>query len=342
MSGIKKGMITGVLAGMILVISGCTSKTPISRTDFKLDTVVTITLYDSKDISLIDHCMELCDEYEKIFSRTDRDSELYKLNHRELSPVKGTEDSYELSSELADLIREGVAFSKETDGAFDIAIAPLTRLWDFKSEEHVIPKDREIKRAVSKCGCEEVFFEGSRIILPSQDTEFDLGSIAKGYIADRLKEYLEGEGVRSATIDLGGNVVCIGDKKGAPFKIGIQKPFADRNETISIMDIKDKSVVSSGIYERFFVKNDVLYHHLLNPKTGYPYKNGLLSVTIVSDRSVDGDALSTACFALGLKKGLAFAETQKGVQAVFITENGDVHYTKNFHKEISVQEQKSK
>ncbi len=342
MSGIKKGMMISMLAGVVLFVSGCASNVPVSKTDFKLDTVVTITLYDSKDVSLIDHCMELCDEYEEIFSCTDKNSELYKLNHRELPPVNGMENSYEISSELAELIREGLVFSKETEGAFDIAIAPLSRLWDFKSEEHAIPQEKNIKKAVSKCGCEDVDLEGNRITLPSQDTEFDLGAIAKGYIADRLKEYLETEGIRNATIDLGGNVVCVGDKKGIPFKIGIQKPFADRNETIAVMDIRDKSVVSSGIYERFFIKNNILYHHLLNPKTGYPYKNDLLSVTIISERSVDGDALSTACFALGLKEGLAFAEKQKGVQAVFITENGEVHYTKNFHKEISIQEQNAK
>ena len=135
---------------------------------------------------------------------------------------------------------------------------------------------------------------------------------------------------------LGGNVLCIGGRPdGEPFKVGVQKPFADRNETAAVVDINGRSVVSSGIYERCFKQDGKLYHHILDPHTGYPYDNGLISVTIISDRSVDGDALSTTCFALGLKKGLAFAE-KKGVQAVFITKDYELHYTKDFQKKIKV------
>ena len=142
--------------------------------------------------------------------------------------------------------------------------------------------------------------------------------------------------MKSAIINLGGNVLCIGGKPdNSAFKIGIQKPFADRSETIAVMDIRDKSVVSSGIYERCFEQDGILYHHLLNPKTGYPYDNGLIAVTIISDKSVDGDALSTTCFALGLEDGLKFAE-KKGVQAVFITEDYELHYTDGFQGEINV------
>ena len=175
-----------------------------------------------------------------------------------------------------------------------------------------------------------------RITLPSDDIQFDVGAIAKGYIADRLKDFLVKKGVNSAIINLGGNVLCIGSKPdGTPFKVGIQKPFADRNETEAVMDIAGKSVVSSGIYERCFKQGGKLYHHILNPQTGYPYDNGLISVTIISDQSVDGDALSTTCFALGLKDGLKFAE-KKGVQAVFITEDYELHYTDGFQDEINV------
>ena len=181
-----------------------------------------------------------------------------------------------------------------------------------------------------------VIFDGQDITLPSDDIQFDVGAIAKGYIADRLKDFLVKKGVNSAIINLGGNVLCIGSKPdGTPFKVGIQKPFADRNETEAVMDITGKSVVSSGIYERCFKQNGKLYHHILNPKTGYPYDNSLISVTIISDQSVDGDALSTTCFALGLEDGLKFAE-KKGVQAVFITEDYELHYTDGFRDEIRV------
>ena len=151
-----------------------------------------------------------------------------------------------------------------------------------------------------------------------------------------MKDLLVKKGVNSAIINLGGNVLCIGSKPdGTPFKVGIQKPFADRNETEAVMDITGKSVVSSGIYERCFKQGGKLYHHILNPQTGYPYDNGLISVTIISDQSVDGDTLSTTCFALGLEDGLKFAE-KKGVQAVFITEDYKLHYTDGFQDEINV------
>ena len=292
------------------VFSGCSAKTenvkntdagsqdPISATAIKLNTAVTVTIYDSQDRELLTECMNLCDKYEKIFSRTADDSELYQLNHRELTPVKGTEDTYQVSASLAELVSKGLDYSVLSEGAFDIAIEPLTSLWNFTAENPKVPKDSLI-----------------------------------------LKDYLVSQDVKSAIINLGGNVLCIGEKTdNSAFKIGIQKPFADRSETIAVMDIRDKSVVSSGIYERCFEQDGTLYHHLLNPKTGYPYDNGLIAVTIISDQSVNGDALSTTCFALGLEDGMKLAESLDDVQAFFVTSDYEIHYTRDFQKKIKVTE----
>ena len=327
---------------ILLALSGCkaadTENTePISSTAIKLNTVVTITIYDSTDRSLLDECMKLCDKYEAVFSRTSSDSELYKLNHRLLQTAGNNSDTYQVSEDLAELIDTGLQYSEMSQGAFDIAIAPLTSLWDFTAEDPQVPDDTLIQDALKKCGYSGISVDGTSVTFSSKDTEIELGAVAKGYIADRLKDYLISEGVKSAIIDLGGNVLCIGSKPdGTPFKIGIQKPFADRNETIAAMDITGKSVVSSGIYERCFTQDDVLYHHILNPKTGYPYDNDLVSVTIISDKSVDGDALSTTCFALGLKKGLEFAQSLDNIQAFFVTKDYEIHYTKDFQKEINI------
>jgi thiamine biosynthesis lipoprotein len=162
--------------------------------------------------------------------------------------------------------------------------------------------------------------------------QIDLGGIAKGYIADRLKEYLVGEGVTGGIIDLGGNILCIGGKtEQEDFKIGIRQPFADRNETIASVSIRDKSVVSSGVYERYIQTEDgKIYHHILDPRTGYSYENGLLGVTIISDKSVDGDGLSTTVFALGLEDGMKLVESLDGVEAAFVTEDEKVTYSKDF------------
>ena len=346
-----------ILAGTLIlssaVLSGCSSKVnttqtadsesqePISTTAIKLNTAVTVTIYDSQDRNLLTECMNLCDKYEKIFSRTASDSELYKLNHRQLTPVNGTEDTYQVSDSLAELVSEGLDYSELSEGAFDIAIEPLTSLWDFTAEDPQVPEDSLIQAALPKCDYHNISVDRvkNEITLKTDDTAIELGAIAKGYIADRLKDYLVSQNVKSAIINLGGNVLCIGEKPdNSAFKIGIQKPFADRSETIAVMDIKDKSVVSSGIYERCFEQDSTLYHHLLNPKTGYPYDNGLIAVTIISDKSVDGDALSTTCFALGLEDGMKLAESLDDVQAFFVTSDYEIHYTKDFQKKIKVTE----
>ena len=348
-----------VLVCPILLFTGCqnttgtstaTEKEPISISSIKLNTAIQITIYDSQDKSLLDDCLALCDRYELIFSRTNENSELYKLNHRKDTsdkdpnadgqtipyPISGTADTWHISEDLASLLSQGLSITRESDGAFDIAIAPLTSLWDFTAEDPKVPDDAAIQKALPLCSSDGVTIDDQDITLPSDDIQFDGGAIAKGYIADRMKDLLVKKGVNSAIINLGGNVLCIGSKPdGTPFKVGIQKPFADRNETEAVMDITGKSVVSSGIYERCFKQNGKLYHHILNPKTGFPYDNSLISVTIISDQSVDGDALSTTCFALGLEDGLKFAE-KKGVQAVFITEDYELHYTDGFQDEINV------
>ena len=348
-------MFTASLILCQAVLSGCSAQTksgentaadsqePISATAIKLNTAVTVTIYDSKDKKLLTECMNLCDKYEKIFSRTASDSELYQLNHRELAPVEGTENTYQVSDDLAKLISEGLDYSELSKGAFDIAIEPLTSLWDFTAEDPQVPKDSLIQAALPKCDYHNISVDKDKneITLKTDDTAIELGAIAKGYIADRLKDYLVSQNVKSAIINLGGNVLCIGGKPdNSAFKIGIQKPFADRSETIAVMDIKDKSVVSSGIYERCFEQDGTLYHHLLNPETGYPYDNGLIAVTIISDKSVDGDALSTTCFALGLEDGMKLAESLDDVQAFFVTSDYEIHYTKDFQKKIKVTETK--
>lgn len=184
---------------------------------------------------------------------------------------------------------------------------------------------------------EDVTIEGNKLTFAKEGMGLDLGAIAKGYIADKMKEFLVSKGVKSATINLGGNVLCIGKKTdNTPFRIGIQKPFADRSETIAILDIEDKSVVSSGIYERYFEKDGTFYHHILNPDTGYPYDNHLVSVTIISDQSMDGDGLSTSCFALGLEKGMELINSLPDVHAVFITDDYQLHYSDHFQEDLKV------
>lgn len=313
-----------------IFLIGCASENtnPISISEFKLNTIVTITIYDSQNTQLLEECMAICDRYELLFSRTNPESELYRLNHRELDSLNGI---YNLSSDTAALIEKGLEYSRLSDGAFDITVAPLSDLWNFTSSSPKAPDAGRLQSVLPLVDYKNIELRGQSFRFLQDKTALDLGAVAKGFIADEIKAYLTSQGVNSAMINLGGNVLCVGNKPdGAAFKIGIQKPFADRNETIATMEITDKSVVSSGIYERFFEENQRLYHHLLNPKTGYPYNNGLISVTIISDLSVDGDGLSTACFALGLEKGMALIESLPQTDAIFITEDYEMHYSKDF------------
>ncbi len=356
-------------------------KEPITATALKLNTVVQITIYDSQDRELLEEALALCDTYEQIFSRTAKTSELYQLNHGQLSKEG---EAYSVSDAMAELIAEGLAYSELSGGAFDITIEPVSSLWDFTSGHKIVPAQRELDLAKALVNYKKVSLSGKQLFFEKEGMALELGAIAKGYIADQIKEFLVSKGVKSAIIDLGGNILCIGSRTdGEPFRIGIQRPFADRQEQIAVVEIADKSVVSSGIYERFFEKNGVFYHHILNPKDGYPYENNLVSVTIVveiadksvvssgiyerffekngvfyhhilnpkdgypyennlvsvtiiSDESVDGDGLSTSCFALGLEGGMELVESLPDVQAIFITEDGEVHLSGGFEEEIKI------
>lgn len=310
-----------------LTLAGCSkpSQEPVSISSFKLNTVIHITLYDTFDPQLLQDCVDFLDRYELLFSRTNPESELYQLNHGTLT---SKEHGAVLSEETIELIHAGIDYSKLSEGRFDISMAPLTDLWDFTASSPKVPSDRDIQRAASLVNYKDITFSQNRLYFNKENMGIDAGAIAKGFIADKIKEYLVSKGVKSAIINLGGNVLCIGQRPdGRPFKIGIQKPFANQNETIATLDITDKSVVSSGIYERYFQQDGKLYHHILNPETGYPYDNDLAEVTIITDKSVDGDGLSTCCFALGLEAGMDLVNSLDHTDGIFITKDGKIYYS---------------
>jgi len=316
-----------ILAGMLVIGSRYTketlSVTPMERTDFLLNTFVNIKIYDSTDSAVLDEAFAICRDYEALLSRTIEGSEINQINHRDSST-----EHIVLSDETACLMEKALDYCTLSDGAFDITIEPASSLWDFTSETPKIPDEAELKAAVQKINYKNLHLEDRTLTVLSPDTRIDLGAIAKGYIADKIKEYLLSQNVQSAIINLGGNVLCIGNRpNGEPFRIGLQKPFAEREETFATVNASDLSVVTSGVYERHFIINDTNYHHILNPKTGYPYDNGLISVTILSKDSVDGDGFSTTCFSLGLEKGMELINSLDGIYGCFIDTNYNVYYS---------------
>lgn len=254
-----------------------------------------------------------------MFSTTNTDSELYKLNHANGQPLT-------VSSETANLIQEGIHYSELSGGAFDLTIEPVSALWDFKADKPTVPSSDAIAQAVSHVDYTKVDIQDNTITLEDPEAGIDLGAIAKGYIADQVKTYLKKQGIKHAIINLGGNVDVIGTKPdGSKYNIGIQKPFDESGEAITSVQLKDQTVVTSGIYERYFKKNGKLYHHILDPRTGYPCENNLYSVSIITDSSTKADALSTTCFLLGYEKGMELIQSMDGVEAIFITDDEKVH-----------------
>lgn len=304
---------------------------PITVTDYKLNTYVTVTIYDSTDTALLDECMALCDKYELIFSRTNPESELYKLNHGILP--QSADGYYTVSNELFEVIEIGKKYSELSDDAFCISMEPLTNLWNFTDGKHNIPADASITTVLPLLNSDDILLRSPNQIAFTKDgMGIDLGAIAKGYIADKIKEYLLSQNVGSALIYLGGNVLCIGEKDTGAFKIGIEKPFDMDGDPAAVVSISDTSVVTSGIYERYIEKDGEFYHHILDKNTGYPFDNELTAVTIISSSSTDADALSTTCFSLGLEKGLELLESLDYADGFFITKDGKYYFTKGFEE----------
>lgn len=306
---------------LMFFLTGCgASHEPIVRTGFYFDTFIRITIYDSNKEDCLDTCFELAQKYENMLSPTVEGSDIWKINHSNGEPV-------EVSDETVMLLETALLYCDITDGLIDITIEPLNELWDFHTKEQV-PSAEDISEALNHIDYNNILIDSNTVTILDPKASVSLGFIAKGFIADKIKEYLISQDINNAIIDLGGNILAVGSKPdGSPFKFGIQKPFDEQGTPIAMLSVTDKSLVTSGVYERCFYQNDILYHHILNPIDGYPVSNNLLSVTILSDSSVMGDALSTSCFVLGLEDGMKLVESLDDVEAVFITDDYVLHYS---------------
>lgn len=312
------------------VASAATDSSALLRTGFYFDTVIAISLYDRKDPAILDACMQKCAHYEDLLSAQKKNSDVWNINHSAPQAVK-------VSPETLSLAKTALHYARLSEGAFDPTIGRLSDLWNFTGDPPgPVPGPKQLKELASHVGFEKlkVDEDASTIALTDKEAALDLGGIAKGFIADELKTYLLAQGVHSAIINLGGNVLLVGGKTTSStfsdFAVGIQEPFGATGDFAAVVEAQDKSIVSSGTYERYFKSGDKLYHHLLNPKTGYPVQNGLSGVTIVSDRSVDGDALSTTCFILGEKKGMQLVNSLPDTEVMFIHTDGSLSYSRNF------------
>ena len=321
------------ICGLILLsttISGCAAREPVAvtRTGLYFDTVITITLYDERSEALIEECFNMAKEYEQLFSTTIESSDVSRIN-------SANGEWVDVDARTVEIIERGLEYGAMSDGRFSICCGAVTSLWDFGTEAlsddsaaDRIPDEAAITEALNHVGDELLEYDGKefRVRLKDPMARIDLGAIAKGYIADSMKAYLLSEGVNEGVINLGGNVLLLGPKSfgDGTYRIGIQKPFGKDGEMLQDVVATDKSIVTSGSYQRYFYKDDKIYHHIINLHTGYPAWTGLSAVTIISDNSCQGDALSTICFLLGKDAGQKLCD-ELGVEAVFVEDENAIY-----------------
>lgn len=325
------------LCGLLLVffisIVSCEQTEPF-RIEEALGTVCVITLYDQGKDSVYNEIFSRIREIENLMSVNIPSSDISRINKNAgITPVPVNEETYKV-------IERSLYYAQLSGGAFDPAIGPVVALWGIGSRPSV-PSQEEIDKTLPLVNWRNVELNPRErsVFLTQRGMSLDLGAIAKGYAADEAAESAKKAGIKRALIDLGGNIVILGEKADkSPWRVGIQYPYKDHGEIIGFLQITEQgrnagykqTVVTSGVYERHFEENGILYHHLFSPSLGYPAHlteaahNSILSVTIITEVSMDADALSTAVFVLGYEKGRALLETISGAEAVFIFKDNSI------------------
>ena len=266
---------------------------------FALDTAITLKVYGSKRVVVLKKLEDKINELDDMLSTGKETSEVSRLN-RSGEAV--------LSPTVANLVKRSLDIYKKTDGLFDITIYPLMELWGFPTKNYKVPSEKEIEEKLKLVGSDKIDFneETRKISFKNKGMEIDFGGIGKGYITDELVKILTDEKVESAIINLGGNVFGFRKKPdGSLWNIAIRDPN-EPDKYMAAIRLEDSAVITSGGYERYFEENGVIYHHILDPRTGKPSESGLKSVSIISKEGTLADALSTSLFIMGEEKAIGY------------------------------------
>ncbi len=316
---------------LMCLTAACQSSAPVSRlTDQYLGTVISITVNDHASNALIDSVFARIGDIHMRMAVTVSDSEVNRLNR---------DGAASLSPDTFDLVSLSKELSARSDGAYDITIGPLVALWDIQAENPHVPLEDEIVRSLALVSSGDMALDAGRktVSFQTPGMQIDLGGVAKGYACDESVRMLREAGVQSAMLDLGGNVFVLGRRPdGSDWRVGLRTPVIGETGTMAVVTVQDTAVVTSGGYERYFESGGVFYHHILDPHTGYPAQNGLLSAVIVSDNATLADALSTACFVLGADKGRQLLETYDGVEGVFVGSDMTVSVTPGLRDKVEI------
>ena len=288
-----------------------------------------LTIFHEDAQNLLLQSEQLLHLYKNRFSANDADSELMEIN------LQAGKKAVQVHPELFELIELGKKHSIAANSHLNIAIGPLVQTWRIGFSDAKLPSEEEIQRLLKITNPEEIVLNDSNreVYLSKEGMRIDLGALAKGYIADKLKEFLVEQGVRSGIIDLGGNILTIGENPTfhRPWRIGIQNPLLDRGEHVAVIEVSDASVVTSGIYERQLVVDGKTYHHIFDRTTGYPMETELASITIVAEKSVDCEIWTTRLFGQNPYDIIEEIEQQPGLEAFVITKNQKMMYTSGIH-----------
>jgi FAD:protein FMN transferase len=313
------------LPALLLIFASCSPS--LSRSEYVLGAVCSVKLFDQSKNSVYNDIFARAREIDNLMSVNIPSSDVSRINAAAgIAPVIVHKDTFKV-------IKRAVYFAEISGGAFDPSVGPLVSLWGIGGDDARVPSREEIDNTLPLINWRDIELdEGTRgVFLKRKGMALDLGAIAKGYAADEAAAIIKEAGINRAIIDFSGNIVTLGAKKaGTPWKVGIQNPDKRRGITFGIITLKTaekQTLVTSGAYERFFEKDGERYHHILSTVTGYPVKNGLLSVTIIGSDSTDADALSTSLFALGFEEGIKLLDSFPGTEAVFVSEGNSVRVT---------------
>ncbi|MDD7793611.1 FAD:protein FMN transferase [Clostridium sp. 'White wine YQ'] len=297
---------------------------PIIKCSYMLGTIINLKVYGENAEKGIDKSLKRIQEIDDKMSVFKEDSEVSKINKNAgVYMQKVSKDTYYV-------LETSLKYSDMSKGTFDPTIRPLVDIWGFGRGIQEVPNKEKIEKALKLVNYKDISInkDEKSIGLNNKDQSIDLGAVAKGFAADETRDILLKNKVKSAVIDLGGNIFTLGSNlDGDTWRIGIQDPVKPTGTYMGVISVRNKSIVTSGNYERFFISGGKRYHHILDPKTGFPSENGVISVTIVSDNSIDGDALSTCAYVMGLEEGYKLIQSIPNVDAIFITEDKKIYIT---------------
>lgn len=322
-----------------IIFSGCSkNQEVITKTALKMDTVFQLKAYGPKANEAIGAAFARLDEIEQMASTTINSSDISKINQA------AGKEYVKVHPEIIKMIETAVKYSKLSNGAFDITVEPLVNLWGIGTDNERVPTDAEIKLKLSFVGYNNISIneEDNSVKLLKEGMAIDLGGIAKGFAADEVEKVYKEYDIKGGIISLGGSSIYTVGKKpdGTPWNVGIKHPRKDNGQDyVGVINLSEQALSTSGDYERYFIKDGKRYHHILNPATGYPTDNGVMSVTIVVDSNIPdcnmiADVLTKTVFVSGVDNGLKFIDNIQGVSCIAITSDYKIYKSSSWNIKV--------